>query len=146
VNVYHDVLVCTCMYMYAPHSENWIFFTFDIRICCTVHGKRIPPYINLKEMSSIGPLIGNRQCSGTLYTSIYQYRNYVFGTTWYIPVHTSMTCLYWYIPCCTNSAVFIQVVEIPDVEVFAVHRMFLSWDEDPILLFYLGLIQGQSMV
>ncbi len=97
------------MYHVRPaHSENWIFFTFDIRICCTVHGKCIPRYINLEEMSSIGPLMRNRQCSGTLHSSIYQYRNYVFGTTWYIPVHTC------HIPCCTNTAVFIQVVETPD--------------------------------
>jgi hypothetical protein len=87
------------MYHVRPaHSENWIGFTLGIRICCTDHGKCIPPYINLKEVSPIGSLMRNRRCSGTLYTGIYQYRNYVFGTTWYIPVHTSMTRSYSYIP------------------------------------------------
>ncbi len=90
------------------HSKNWFFFTLDIRICCTVHGKCIPSYINLKEMSSIGPGPSTRmrnshqpECSGhgtsSWYTGIYQYRNYTFCTTWYIPVHTSMTCSYSYI-------------------------------------------------
>ncbi len=46
------VLACTSVYLvHLALSKYRIFFALDTRICCTVHGKCIPPHSNLKAMS-----------------------------------------------------------------------------------------------
>ena len=109
--MYYYVHVCTYLSTQFPkHGVHSVVFSLGKVICCTVHGRVIPWYLNIiKQCQSMK----NVQVSSC---STYLYIPYLIMLFQHIPVCTSMykynmicTILYQHIPVCTSTYLFVQI-------------------------------------
>ena len=109
--MYYYVLVCTYLSRQFPkHGMHSVVSSLGTAICCTVHGRVIPWYLNIIKQCQ------NMKNVKVSICSMYLYIPYLIMLFQHIPVCTSMykynmicTILYQHIPVCTSTYLYVQI-------------------------------------